>query len=377
MNRVDDTVYNNNCIQTNRSKQVWEATIDSLPQLVCLLDSEQKIVRCNRTLETWGLGDVKQALGQTAGQLFHFSPDFQPQLDMAWGRLLSQEHSEFETKHSRSEQYFLVQIQPLASQAHRNDEPGSSYAVLVVTDITERKALEVQAIEFALEKQRAELLRQFVTDVTHDFKTPLAIINTSLYLLEKKETSTERRIYAERIEQQVAHLNKMVDSLLAMVRLSQRSEFQFELLDVNQLVHEVRLIMQDEAKEKNQALTCDLMKGLPTIPLEEAEMRQALCNLVENAIHYTPKGKAIALRTFQQGNLIGIEVEDTGMGISPEDLPHIFKRFYRADKARQIEMGRAGLGLPYVKNVVEVHGGRVEVESEVGVGSVFRILLPI
>lgn len=354
-----------------RAKQQWEATIDSLPELVCLLDSQQRIQRCNRIVEHWNLGSVKTIQDIPAAALFKNNPDFIKQLDAAWQRLPMQE-STFEVENLLFGRHFQIQVFPLAAET-----TDDSYSVMVVTDITERKFLEKRAIEFALEKERANLLREFITDVTHDFKNPLAIINSSIYLYDKTDDLTKRKTYARRIEQQVDHLNKMVDSLLAMVQLSQKSEFEFKLADVNKLMEEVKMIMQDEAVEKGHSLTLLLDNTLPTVPLEIAEIRQAVCNLVENALNYTDEGGQIFLRTYTQHDYLVIEVEDTGIGISEEDLPHIFKRFYRADKARQIETGRAGLGLPFVKNVVDVHMGRVEVESALGAGSIFRIFLPI
>lgn len=374
---MNDNTFQKNYLYLKRAKQEWESTVDSLPQFICLLDKNQRILRCNRTLEAWKLGEVTSVKDRAVVSLFNDNLTFQQRLNEAWEKLENHAGSAFEIDSLLPGRHYLVQVHPISTQAFRADDPGDSYAVIVISDITEHKNLETQSLEFALEKERGELLRQFITDVSHDFKTPLAIINTSLYLLDKSEDAQRRKTHADRIEQQVYHISKMIDNLLAMVRLSQKPELEFEHLSINTLVEEVLLVMQDEAKEQGHALSLHLDTTLPDVPVEPAEIRQALCSLVENAIHYTRESSIIHLRTLRVSDYVAVEIEDSGMGIAESDLPHIFKRFYRADKARQIETGRAGLGLALVKNIVELHMGKVEVTSEPGKGSCFRVLLPI
>lgn len=374
---MSDDTFQENYNRVKRAKQEWESTIDSLPQFICLLDKQQRILRCNRTIEAWNLAEIQAVKDLPVVKLFKNQAQFQEQLNKAWAALESQETTAFEIANLLPRRHHLVEVHPISTQAFRTDDPGDSYAVMVISDITDHKALEAQALEFALEKERGELLRQFITDVSHDFKTPLAIINTSLYLLDKNEDTSRRKLHSQRIEQQVFHISKMIDNLLAMVRLSQKPELQFEHLNINTLVEEVRLVMQDEAAEKGHTLHLTLDAALTDVPLEPAEMRQALCCLVENAIHYTPTASTINLRTYPKDHFAVIEIEDKGIGIAEADLPHIFKRFYRADKARQIETGRVGLGLALAKNIIELHMGKIEVKSEVGIGSIFRVLLPV
>ncbi len=374
---MSDNTFQEDYNRVKRAKQEWESTIDSLPQFICLLDKQQRIQRCNRTIETWKLGEVRAVKDIPIVSLFKNQAVFQEHLDRAWEKLAIHETTTFEIAYLLPRRHHLVEIHPLSTRAFRSDDSGNSYAVMVISDITERKFLEAQALEFALEKERGELLRQFITDVSHDFKTPLAIINTSLYLLDKSEDVSRRKIHSQRIEQQVFHISKMIDNLLAMVRLSQKPELQFQHLNLNALVEEVRLVMQDEAAEKGHTLHLTLDSSLADVPLEPAELRQALCCLVDNAIHYTPTASTIDLRTYPKDHFAVVEIEDRGIGIADADLPHIFKRFYRADKARQLETGRVGLGLALAKNIVELHMGKIEVKSEVGIGSIFRVLLPM
>jgi two-component system phosphate regulon sensor histidine kinase PhoR len=116
--------------------------------------------------------------------------------------------------------------------------------------------------------------------------------------------------------------------------------------------------------------------GLPAVNGDAARLREVLQNLLENAVRYTPAGGRVHVRASARNGLVEIAVEDTGIGIPSTDRERIFERFYRVDAARSREVGGTGLGLSIARHLVEAHGGRIEVESEVGKGSIFRVLLP-
>jgi two-component system sensor histidine kinase BaeS len=125
------------------------------------------------------------------------------------------------------------------------------------------------------------------------------------------------------------------------------------------------------------SLIVEAPPGLPDALADPDRLRQILSNLIRNAVRYTPEGGIIVLSAAQESGWIVIAVADTGAGIAPEHLPHIFDRFYRVDQARTRELGGAGLGLAIVKEFVELMGGHVTVESQLGEGSCFRVYLPI
>jgi signal transduction histidine kinase len=149
-----------------------------------------------------------------------------------------------------------------------------------------------------------------------------------------------------------------------------------QVVDVNVLIQSVVAGAPFATHHPVFPLTLDL-KHTPWVCGAAYELRQVFANLVDNAIHYTPEGGQVTVRTFQQNEDVIVEVRDTGVGISASDLPHIFDRFYRTDRARSSETGGIGLGLSIAKKIVELHGGRLEAESELGVGSVFRVSLPV
>lgn len=258
------------------------------------------------------------------------------------------------------------------------DENGQViYYQSVGRDITERKQLEKQRMELTIHQERVQLLEELISDISHDIRTPVSSINTYVYLLRKQTNPDKQKQYLNTLELQVSRLTRLVDDILTMSRLDKGTVLQFAPVDLVLLVGENGRAYQHLAQEKNINLTFDLDPSIPRVHANDMELSRAVGNLVENAIHYTPNGGSISLRLFAQANQVVIEVQDTGIGISPEDQPRIFDRFYRTDKARSTDKGGSGLGLAIVKKIVEAHQGQIQVESEVGKGSLFRIRLPV
>jgi two-component system sensor histidine kinase BaeS len=131
------------------------------------------------------------------------------------------------------------------------------------------------------------------------------------------------------------------------------------------------------AQNKKQTLIFNRAFDPVYIRADQVELERALSKLMTNAINYTPAGGTITLSVFRENNIVVLELRDTGIGISASDLPHIFERFFRADQARSIDTGGAGLGLSIVNKIIEAHGGKIEALSVVGEGSTFRLLFPL
>lgn len=147
--------------------------------------------------------------------------------------------------------------------------------------------------------------------------------------------------------------------------------------NINTLVRQVALKLEPEARQKQITLRQKAGEDLPALQLDLDEIKQALHEILENAIIYTPEGGSITTGTRLEGHEIVVSLQDNGIGISESDLPHIFERLYRADKARTSITGRAGLGLSISRKIIEQHGGRIRVQSQLNVGSLFEIWLPI
>jgi len=252
---------------------------------------------------------------------------------------------------------------------------GEECGLSLTYDVTDHKEAEKQRLALALEHQRAELLRGFIRDMSHDFKTPLSIINTSLYLLERQTDPEKRQEKLDTIRDQAVHLEKLIQDILALSQLDNAPTLRFSPLNANELLREIVGKFHPVAEKKDIAIQL-VLGHIPVIAADAEELNRALMNLVENALHYTSDQGTIRLATYAQDHWIVIEISDSGIGIAEVDLPHIFDRFYRADKARSVDYGGTGLGLAIVSAVVERHRGRIEVESAPGQGSTFRIWLP-
>lgn len=259
----------------------------------------------------------------------------------------------------------------------RDDQNQPRHFISQVVDITGRKQTEQLSFEVAMEKERIRLLAEFIRNISHDFRTPMAVINTQLYLLRHADTPEKRIPRIEMLERQTTRLNKLVEGLLKMTRLDTSSELLFEPLDLNLLIHQVVEAVQKLIESKNLNLSLDLSPELPAIWANKIELSNALTELIENAAYYTAPDGSIHLRTYHIKATIVTEIQDTGVGIPYEEIPHIFERFYRVDKARPTDTGGTGLGLSIAQKIIQLHQGNIEVESTVGEGSIFRVLLPL
>lgn len=229
---------------------------------------------------------------------------------------------------------------------------------------------------------RAELMREldmmqeFIRTAGHDLKTPLTTLKTSLYLLQRKpELATPDRL--SMMEGQLDRLSNMVGAMGLMARLDGKTELNFDETDVMTIVYEALRIVHDRANDKSLALNAVATDNLPQLALHFEEFKRAMVNLLDNAIRYTPENGEVTVNVFEMHGYLCVDINDTGIGLSDDELEHLFDRFYRGSDAGQSDDLGAGMGLPIVKRIVDLHGGKVRVSSEYGEGSTFRIMLPL
>ncbi len=267
----------------------------------------------------------------------------------------------------------------LASLGHPyHDENGEVAGLIGVSqDVTERKKAEAQAMELALHQERAALLTEFMGNLSHDLKTPLTVIHTCLYLLERLEDPAQRAEKIHTIRAQAALLEDFIQDILTISRLDYTPILDIQPVDWRALLYGVEARLRPAAEHKQLTFIFDLDEVFPVVMGDANELDRMLVNLVENAILYTPEGGAVRVRGQAEEDAVMIEVEDTGIGIEESDVEQIFSRFFRASAARRRHQGGTGLGLAIVKRIVEIHHGQLEVESEVGRGSLFRLRLPV
>jgi signal transduction histidine kinase len=252
--------------------------------------------------------------------------------------------------------------------SHRVDVAGSQE----ITDLAQ------SFNKMAADLQQAEQLRRnLMADVSHELNTPLTVLEGHLraaldhvYELDEAEIAN--------LDGQTRHLILLVKDLRELAQAeSQQLPLHKQETDLVMLIDETLQIFEPVTEEKGVMLKSELEDNLPAVMVDASRMRQVLDNLIANALHHTPSGGKITIRGAATNRGIQLTVQDTGEGISPEDLPHVFDRFYRTDRSRSRETGGTGLGLAIVKALVEVHGGQVQVDSQgLGQGTCFIIKLP-
>jgi signal transduction histidine kinase len=219
--------------------------------------------------------------------------------------------------------------------------------------------------------------RQFVADSSHELRSPLTVIRGNLDLLRRTHDPDERQGIERLIEDEAARMSRLVDNLLFLAQLGEMERAGAPVDRRPVELDSLLLTVYQQARSMSSRHTILLGdEDAITIDGDRDQLQQLLLNLVDNAIKYTPPGGTIILSLRAEGDDALLEVKDTGIGIPPEDLPHIFDRFYRVDKARSRRIGGAGLGLSIVKGIATSHGGDVEVASAPGEGTTFRVRLP-
>ena len=222
-----------------------------------------------------------------------------------------------------------------------------------------------------------EMRRDFVANVSHELKTPLAAIRGMAETLRDGalgDLETADRFLARMLDQ-CGRLQALVDDLLTLSRLESPAGTQDpQPVDLRELADVASEVVAPTAAERD--VTVEVVAGEERLPGDADALERLLVNLLDNAVKYNRPGGTVHLEVRRAGDEIVVEVRDTGIGIAPEHLPRIFERFYRVDRARSRGEGGTGLGLAIVKHVAQLHGGRVEVESELGKGSTFRVILP-
>ncbi len=224
-----------------------------------------------------------------------------------------------------------------------------------------------------------ERLKQFTSDAAHELRTPLTAIRSTgeVGLQDYKDAKHYREIIGSMLEEN-SRLTHLVDNLLFLSRTdAKRFNTQLNQLELKSFIQATVEFIQALAEEKNQTISIEAEKEI-TVMADRALLKQALLNLLDNAIKYSPENLKIIVRVdFAENNSALIEVNDNGPGIPEEHLEKIFERFYRVDKGRSHEIGGSGLGLAIARWAVTAQGGKLTVESKIGKGSSFKIILPL
>jgi len=349
-------------LQTTSSGQ-WsqlEATLGSLQEAVLLVDGGNRILLANQALQAI-FPRATNILNQRLEVVLH-SVSFLNYVAAVRAGGAEPRH-ELEFVEGNSSVWLEVTgspVKPLGGE-------GGSWALFVLHDITKQKKLEA-------------IRKDFVANVSHELRTPLSIVKGYVETLvdgHRDMPVADRDRFLHTIQRHTERLNSLLEDLLALSRLeSINPGLRRESTVLADLLAGVFEDVRGRSAASEHQLSLAVDPAIGAILVDPLKVTQVCENLIDNALKYTPRGSRIEVDARRRDDEIEVCVRDNGPGIPAADLPHLFERFYRVDKGRSREKGGTGLGLSIVKHIVQLHGGRVWVESEPGKGTVFHFTLP-
>lgn len=255
------------------------------------------------------------------------------------------------------------------------DDKGHTIQIVgIAEDVTEKVAAEKHLRELQREREQMRILSHFIHNVSHEFRTPLTIIYTSVHLLMRTTDRKKHEVYQERIVNQINLLTRLVDDLHTMARLDIGRLMDHAVIHVSLLLRQ--LVAAYQARLPERSFYLNLPDNLlPDIMGSETDLVAALDRLMDNALRFSDETTPIIITACYQATDLIIKIQDAGKGIAPKDMPHIFKRFYRSDTSHTTH--GFGLGLPIAKRIIELHQGTIDIVSEPDKGSTVTITLPI
>lgn len=242
-------------------------------------------------------------------------------------------------------------------------------------EIRERKRAEQQLLAMAIEQERARILSNFIQDASHQFRTPLTHIMISVNMLMRRLDIESENPYIARIKEQVDLIGQLVDSLVFMAQLDSIDQLDTVPVDLNRFIQELGDVWEVMLQERDQRIELTLADKLPQIAGNKSLLTHALKAVVNNALRYSPEGSTIQIETATEADTVVMRVTDPGEGITEQDLPLVFTRFFRSDTVGTT-VG-LGLGLSIADKVMELHGGQIKVASQTGEGSTFSLVFPV
>lgn len=343
------------------SEERFRSLIEHASDLITIVDANGVVAYCSPSLKRL-LGYTEESvIGKPTPAFIH--PADEPTVKTAFSALVEEPMGvrafEFRIRHrDGSWRTFESIAQNLL------DDNAVAGVVLNSRDITERKEIE-------------RLKDDLVATVSHELRTPLTSLRGFAELLLTREfPQTKQRQFLSVIVNEATRLTNLINDFLDLQRIeSGRQTYNFETLALSPLLHDAASVFS--GGDNTRAMRVEIDPTLPLVHGDADRIRQVLANLFSNAVKFSPEGGAVTVRAHTNGEEVTIEVQDRGIGISPEALPRLFRKFYRADNTETRRIGGTGLGLSLVKQIIEAHGGRVWVESELHVGSSFFFSLPI
>lgn len=330
------------------------AILDALAEGVLCVDPEGRVVLSNTAAQRLLGLDVAGLQGGCVWELMR-----QPALKQAIRGTLEDDRPQAMELSVFAPEERLVRVEVTPVSRGR--------AALVLRDITALRHLE-------------RVRQDFVANVSHELRTPLTSIKGFIETLLNGalDDPAHNRRFLQLVEEDVNRLARLTDDLLQLSKAEMLGKPKsVQSVDVLQLIQDVIAALTPQVKARRVAMTVDHLGPVPHAKGDPDQLRQVFWNLLDNAVKYNIEGGLVVARLRHHKGFLYVEVEDSGIGIPPDDLPRVFERFYRVDKARSRALGGTGLGLAIVKHLVEAHDGQISVTSRPGQGSIFRVTLPV
>jgi signal transduction histidine kinase len=341
-------------LNVEASRRQLEAVLNSTPDPVLVTDHRNRLLLANRA--------AASALGQDAGGA---SSGMETEKVVKLKPL--QNLLQSTTTENQSMEIVLADKRTYLATASSVMLEGRQIGrVCIMRDVTHFKELD-------------SMKSEFVATVSHDLRSPLTLMRGYATMLEMVgEINEQQQGYVKKIISGVENMSRLVNNLLDLGRIDLGVGLQVEHVTVLDIIERATSALQLQASQKNITLSIELPKDMPhAVEADQALLHQAVYNLVENAVKYTPEGGRVIIRTLSQPGYLVFAIEDSGFGIAAEDLPHLFEKFYRGKQRETRAQPGSGLGLAIVSSIASNHGGRIWVDSTVGKGSTFYLQIPL
>lgn len=356
-------------------RAILRTLIDNVPDYIFVKDSQRRFILTNLAHAKAAGVAPQQLLNKTADEVF--PPDLADKFDDDDRHVLNGESiigEERQTVNPEGQPAWVLTTKvPL-----KNRNQQITGVIGISRDITHRKHVEQQRQQIIAAQQRIEVLQKFITDVSHDLRTPLTMIATSVYMLRRIADEQKRNERLDLIEEQTMRVSALLTDFLNIATLSKgEGEFHFAPFDMNAMIEDLLC-----ASGYYGRLSKDRLRFSPTAETarlvgDEQHLRTVVQHLVDNALHFSDSSTPVIVSTSTTHQGLVIAVEDHGIGIPADEVEAIFAPLYRVDQARSITTGGSGLGLAFVQAIVNAHHGSIEVDSTFGQGSIFRVTLPL
>ncbi len=349
-------------LQAQRSSQLaqLDATLGSLQEAVLIIDPDNRIRLANPALAAI-FPRARDILGQRVEVVLHSLPF------LDYVQAVRAGHAEARRAIEIAAGPGTIWLEATGTLVAPLDSGPGPWALFVLHDITRQRELE-------------EVRKDFVANVSHELRTPLSVIKGCVETLvdgHRDMPLEDRERFLLTVQRHTERLNSILQDLLVLSRLESRDPgLHREPASLAGLVERVMAEFRERRAARAHRIELAVETALPEIAIDVLKITQVLDNLLDNAVKYTPAGSRIDVRIRPLATEIEVCVRDNGPGIPAAALPRVFERFYRVDKGRSREEGGTGLGLSIVKHIVQLHGGRAWVESELGQGAAFFFVLP-